>query len=74
VVGLGKSIIASAIAHNLGYKTIIIAPPHLENQWKDYTAEFDFKGHIYSTGKIEEALQRHGEDESKLLIILRRST
>jgi hypothetical protein len=30
VVGLGKSIIASAIAHNLGYKTIIIAPPHLE--------------------------------------------
>jgi superfamily II DNA or RNA helicase len=70
VVGLGKSIIASAIAHNLGYKTIIIAPPHLESQWKDYTAEFDFKGHIYSTGKIEEALQRHGDDESKLLIIL----
>ncbi|HMP67240.1 MAG TPA: helicase-related protein [Candidatus Paceibacterota bacterium] len=70
VVGLGKSIIASAIAHNLGYKTIIIAPPHLENQWKDYTAEFDFKGHIYSTGKIEEALQRHGDDESRLLIIL----
>ena len=70
VVGLGKSIIASAIAHNLGYKTIIIAPPHLENQWKDYMSEFDFKGFVYSTGKIEEALQRHENDEGKLLIIL----
>jgi superfamily II DNA or RNA helicase len=70
VVGLGKSIIASAIAHNLGYKTIIIAPPHLENQWKDYMSEFDFKGFVYSTGKIEEALQRHENDEGKLLLIL----
>ncbi len=70
VVGLGKSIIASAIAHNLGYKTIVIAPPHLESQWKDYMSEFDFKGFVYSTGKIEEALQRHGDDEGKLLIIL----
>ncbi len=70
VVGLGKSIIASAIAHNLGYKTIIIAPPHLESQWKDYMSEFDFKGFVYSTGKIEEALQRHENDEGKLLIIL----
>lgn len=70
VVGLGKSIIASAIAHNLGYKTIIIAPPHLENQWKDYMSEFDFKGFVYSTGKIEEALHRHENDDGKLLIVL----
>lgn len=70
VVGLGKSIVASAIAHNLGMKTIIIAPPHLESQWKDYMAEFDFKGFVYTTGKIEEALERHGNDDSKLLIIL----
>lgn len=70
VVGLGKSIIASAIAHNLEYKTIIIAPPHLESQWKDYMSEFNFKGFVYSTGKIEEALQRHGDDSGKLLIIL----
>jgi len=70
VVGLGKSIIASAIAHNLGLKTIIIAPPHLENQWKDYMSEFDFKGLVYTTGKIQEALDRHGEDTGKLLFIL----
>src|ERR1035437_3573229 len=70
VVGLGKSIVASAIAHNLGIKTIIIAPPHLENQWKDYMADFDFKGQVYTTGKIEEALERHGNGDEKLLIIL----
>jgi superfamily II DNA or RNA helicase len=69
VVGLGKSIVASAIAHNLGIKTIIIAPPHLESQWKDYMSEFDFKGQVYTTGKIQEALDRHGNDE-KLLFIL----
>lgn len=69
VVGLGKSIIASAIAHNLGLKTIIIAPPHLEDQWNDYRSEFNFNGFVYSTGKIEEALERHKNDE-KVLIIL----
>jgi superfamily II DNA or RNA helicase/HKD family nuclease len=70
VVGLGKSIIASAIAHNLAIKTIIIAPPHLENQWKDYMAEFDFKGFVYTTGKVEEALERHSDNKGKMLIIL----
>jgi superfamily II DNA or RNA helicase len=70
VVGLGKSIIASTIAHNLNLKTIVIAPPHLETQWKDYLAEFDFKGLVYTTGKVEEALKRHGDDEGNLLIVL----
>lgn len=70
VVGLGKSIIASAIAHNMGLKTIIIAPPHLESQWKDYMSDFDFKGLVYSTGKIKDALERHGNEGGKLLIIL----
>lgn len=70
VVGLGKSIVASAIAHNMGLKTIIIAPPHLESQWKDYMSDFDFKGLVYSTGKIKEALERHGNEGGKLLIIL----
>ena len=70
VVGLGKSIVASAIAHNLGIKTIIITPPHLESQWKDYMSEFDFKGLVYTTGKVQEALDRHGNDTGKLLFIL----
>ncbi len=70
VVGLGKSIVASAIAHNLGMTTVIVAPPHLETQWKDYMSEFDFKGFVYSTGKIQEALDRHGNRDGKLLLIL----
>jgi len=70
VVGLGKSIVASAIAHNLGLKTIVIAPPHLEDQWKDYMSEFDFKGQVYTTGSIQKALDRHGDDNGKLLFIL----
>lgn len=70
VVGLGKSIVASAIAHNLEMQTIIIAPPHLGDQWKDYMAEFDFKGQVYTTGRIEEALERHKNNSGKLLIIL----
>lgn len=70
VVGLGKSVIASTVAHNLGLQTVIIAPPHLETQWKDYLAEFDFKGAVYTTGKIEEALRRHGNEDRELLIVL----
>ena len=42
VVGLGKSIIASAVAHNLNMRTVIIAPPHLFEQWDDYHTDFDF--------------------------------
>ncbi len=69
VVGLGKSIVASAIANNMGLKTLIIAPPHLEAQWKDYMSEFDFKGFVYSTGKIGDALERHAKDENLLIIL-----
>ena len=57
VVGLGKSIIASAVAHNLRLKTIIISPPHLLEQWRDYKAEFDFNGEVFSNGKIDAALK-----------------
>ncbi|EKD44202.1 MAG: hypothetical protein ACD_71C00215G0009 [uncultured bacterium (gcode 4)] len=70
VVGLGKSIIASAIAHNLGMKTIVIAPPHLEEQWKDYAFDFGFKAQVYSTGSIDKALEKYGSSTEEYLIIL----
>lgn len=69
VVGLGKSIIASAIAYNLRKKTIVIAPPHLVEQWEDYRFSFDFNAKIYSSGKIEDALLENDFDEEKLIII-----
>ena len=69
VVGLGKSIIASAIAHNLNLKTVIITPPHLVGQWDDYRYEFDINARIYSSGRIEKALLENNQDEEKLIII-----
>lgn len=70
VVGLGKSIIASAIAHNIGLKTVVIAPPHLCDQWEDYRSDFNFNARVFSTGKIEEALNKYKDSNEELLIIL----
>ena len=69
VVGLGKSIIASAIAYNMKLGAIIIAPPHLIPQWQDYSYDFNFRTKIYSSGKIEQALEENNNDEQKLIII-----
>jgi superfamily II DNA or RNA helicase len=69
VVGLGKSIIASAIANNLGLRTIVICPPHLKEQWKDYLYKFKVRGaRIYTSGKIEDALKEDTPGQ-KLIII-----
>jgi len=69
VVGLGKSIIASAIAHNLDLKTVVICPPHLVKQWDDYRVEFDFNAKVYSCGIIEEVLKENKDEKGKLIII-----
>lgn len=73
VVGLGKSIIASTVAHNMGLKTIIIAPPHLVKQWDDeYRDYFDFNAKVFSSGSINKALDYYNETfngEEKLIII-----
>ena len=57
VVGLGKSIIASAIAYNLRKKVIIIAPPHLYYQWdKIYRTSFDMNAVVFGSNSIDKAL------------------
>jgi len=74
VVGLGKSIIGSAVANNLDLKTIVIAPPHLVPQWEDYMNEFRVSfSEVFSRGSIEKALEYYHDksDESdKWLIII----
>jgi superfamily II DNA or RNA helicase len=73
VVGLGKSVIGSAVAHNLALRTIIIAPPHLVKQWEDYRTEFDFNAKVFSSGSIDKALkdyQENSDTKKKWLIIL----
>ncbi len=72
VVGLGKSVIASAIARNLDMKkTVIIAPPHLYDQWVEYQQDFGLRGVIvYSSGKIEEAYSKFANDSDPILYII----
>lgn len=70
VVGLGKSVIASAIAANLDKRTIIISPPHLKSQWEDYAADFGLRGcKVYTSGKLEEAAFEN-KNYSDLVIII----
>jgi superfamily II DNA or RNA helicase len=73
VVGLGKSVIASTVAHNLNLRTIIIAPPHLVKQWDDeYRDLFDFNAKVFSSGSIEKALEYFNENyngEERLIIV-----
>lgn len=71
VVGLGKSIIASAAAYNLGLNAIIIAPPHLREQWEDYQEEFRLPGaRVFSSGAMEDIYERYKNNSQPLLIIV----
>lgn len=72
VVGLGKSIVASAIAYNLDYrKTVIITPPHLVDQWEEYQQEFGLRGvKVCSSGKLEELYTMYGACPDPILYII----
>ncbi|MCL2159972.1 MAG: phospholipase D-like domain-containing protein, partial [Oscillospiraceae bacterium] len=72
VVGLGKSIVAAAIAHNLDIqRTFVIAPPHLVQQWNDYVQDFGLRGAIVeSSGKIEQLHERYATSEQSALFII----
>lgn len=73
VVGLGKSIIASAVAYNMRKRVIVIAPPHLQSQWDDeYRMYFDFNARVFGSGSIHKALQFKEDkfhDEEFLIIV-----
>ena len=73
VVGLGKSIIASTVARNLRLRTLVVCPPHLEEQWCRYRDDFGFTASIYTTGKLEEALKYYERivktDEQYLIVV-----
>ena len=71
VVGLGKSIIGSAIANNLDLNTVIIAPPHLIPQWEDYKEMFGIKGaKVFSSGNIPVPHERYANSSTPLLFII----
>lgn len=72
VVGLGKSVIASAIAYNLNLRrTVIIAPPHLVEQWNEYQQDFGLRGvKVCSSGRIEELYNAYASDPNPILYII----
>lgn len=71
VVGLGKSVIAATVAHNLtSPQTIVITPPHLKKQWGRYVEKFQLRNtKIISGGKIEE-LYRTAKNSGETLYII----
>lgn len=75
VVGLGKSIIASAIAANLERfgdvkRTLIVCPPHLKSEWETYAQSFYLRGAVvYTPGFIEKATRDFGNTKDLLIII-----
>jgi superfamily II DNA or RNA helicase len=60
VVGLGKTMMATALARILeedhDLETLIICPPRLKTMWDDYRERFRLRGMVLSSGKIVEAL------------------
>lgn len=79
VVGLGKSIIAGMLAHNLGKRGMVICPPglmgdrHLKDSgWHKYVEDFKLYGwEVRSSGMLEESvayLQEHGDDIEVVIV------
>lgn len=78
VVGLGKSVIASMLACNLGKRGMVICPPGLmgdkkaKSGWNKYLHDFNLHDwEIFSCGDLENALdymQRWGEDIEVMIV------
>ena len=61
VVGLGKSIIAAAVAKNLNINTLTICKPASEKDWNEYKTEFGVDGRVISKGMLHKVLKNRGE-------------
>ncbi len=77
VVGLGKSVIASLVAHQLHKRGLIICPPGLigdkyENSgWWEYINKFElFDWDIESTGKMEELAESLVKDDRGYEVVI----
>lgn len=60
VVGLGKTLMATALARiledDLGLETLIICPPNLVPMWEDYRDRYRLRGRVLSHGRVEREL------------------
>ncbi len=69
VVGLGKSIVASAIAKNLGHNTIVVCPPHLIDQWQEYMNIAGVPAMVISRGKIKDTFKFDRPKDDNTIIL-----
>ncbi len=76
VVGLGKSVIASLIASNLGKRGMVICPPglvgdaKLKTGWKGYVENFKlYDWEVNSRGKLEEISETIQERDFEVIIV-----
>lgn len=60
VVGLGKTLVGTAIAHvceeEYGTSTLIICPKNLESMWQDYVDRYGLRGKIVPISQVEKIL------------------
>lgn len=60
VVGLGKTLMATALARiledDLGLETLIICPPNLVPMWEDYRDQYRLRARVLSHGRVEREL------------------
>ncbi|MFH1825515.1 MAG: phospholipase D-like domain-containing protein [Candidatus Firestonebacteria bacterium] len=60
VVGLGKTITATAIAKifedDLFYETLIICPPNLCSMWEGYRLKYGLRAYVISLGEVQRKL------------------
>jgi superfamily II DNA or RNA helicase/HKD family nuclease len=79
VVGLGKTVVACAVARKLGGRGVVICPPHLVGDingnygWTKYLRNFSLRDEfeVFSTGNLDGALEyvRKHEDEVQVVIV-----
>ena len=71
VVGLGKTIIATALAKmfedDFFLETLVICPPNLKKMWHDYSIKYHLRAKIMSLGEVQNKLK--DEQRYRLVII-----
>jgi len=73
VVGLGKTLMATAIARIFQeddhHNVLVICPPKLKPMWDGYLQTYEINGRVLSFGKVVEVLARPDAPRYRLVII-----
>ena len=71
VVGLGKTLIGTAVARLLqeenGYETLVVCPKNLKNMWDGYLHDYEVRGEVMSLSMVHKLLPE--ERRHRLVII-----